>query len=629
MILRRLYDLALREDLLADPAFETQPVPFVIEIGEGGQLRGEGVNERRGEIDIVPKKKGGETRTKPDSGKPLVVPRPHGNTASQGFARFFVDTVARVVPISYDLGNAGERDRSEELAKRDRSRATFWSQIDLAANGTDDPALRAVQAFGRRLTDDPGLAAKIEKALESRKAKATDRCTFSFAPDMGTTIVEREAVKQWYRGFYRQYTGGKQESGPTGLCQVTGESGPIPTTHPIKVSIPGGMSVGVALVSYDKAAFESYGMQGTANASIGYEAADGYGVALRALIQNSLPRTQRTSLRVGESLFLFWTRQPEPTDFLGLFDAPTPETVERLIRAPASGDAGQASSDVNEFYCLVLSGNAARAVVRGYLEEKLPQVRENVGAWFRDLMIASTNRDDHGHPIATFPLRALASSLTTGRAGKEPDWQRIGGLIPRLMSAALQREPLPDSILGACLQRLRAEASTGFRPARMALIKLCLIRKEIPVTERLNPAESNPAYICGELLAVFDEIQRAALGKVNATVVDRYYGGFSAAPLTALGRLFENAQNHLRSLRSTNSRRAAALEKRLALTAHKLNDVPNGQLTLADQARFALGYYHAKADRIERWAKAQQERGEAEARKRVGQATTPPIDTQS
>jgi CRISPR-associated protein Csd1 len=223
----------------------------------------------------------------------------------------------------------------------------------------------------------------------------------------------------------------------------------------------------------------------------------------------------------------------------------------------------------------------------------------------------------------------LASSLTAGRAGKEPDWQRIGGLIPRLMSAALQREPLPDGILGSCLQRLRAEGSSGFRPVRMALIKLCLIRKEISVTERLNPVESNPAYICGELLAVFDEIQRAALGKVNATVVDRFYGGFSAAPLTALGRLFENAQNHLRSLRSTNSRRATALEKRLALTAHKLKDVPEGQLTLADQARFALGYYHAKADRIERWAKAQEERAEAGARQRADQATTPPIDTKS
>ncbi len=29
MIFQRLYDLAIREKLLADPAFEAQPVPFV------------------------------------------------------------------------------------------------------------------------------------------------------------------------------------------------------------------------------------------------------------------------------------------------------------------------------------------------------------------------------------------------------------------------------------------------------------------------------------------------------------------------------------------------------------------------------------------------------------------------
>jgi CRISPR-associated protein Csd1 len=398
--------------------------------------------------------------------------------------------------------------------------------------------------------------------------------------------------------------------------------GPIPTTHPIKLSLPGGMSVGVALVSYDKAAFESYGLEGTANACIGYEAADAYGLAIDALIKRKLPRDAGSSLRVGESLFLFWARGREPLDFLQEFEAPTSEGIEALINAAATGDDSQTSTDVNEFYCLVLSPNAARAVVRDYLEEQLPTVRSNVGSWFRHLKIASTNRDDYGHPIATFSLSSLASSMTASRAGKQPDWQRINDLIPSLMSAALRGGPLPDGVLASCLQRLRAEGKTGFRPARMALIKLCLIRRRIPVTEnvteKLNPDESNPAYVCGRLLEVFDEIQRAALGKVNATVVDRFYAGFSTAPQSSLGRLFANAQNHLRSLRSSSQGkgRAVALENRLALIAAKLSDVPEGQLGLADQARFALGYYHAKAERLAHIA-------EVKARQLPAKAKTP------
>ena len=617
MIIRRLCDLEAREELLADPAFETMPVPYAIELDDGGILLGHGISSRRGNIVIPAKKKGGEPKTKPDAGKRVPIPRPHGNTASQGFARFFVNAVSRIVPMENDLAKKGEKDRAGELAKRGRSRATFWSQIDRAADETEDPALRAVQAFGRSLNSDPDLASKLEKALVARGAAPTDRCTFAYAPDRGKTILDRESVRAWYRQFYREYTGGRQEAGPTGICQITGKIGPIPTTHPIKLNVPGWMSMGVALVSYDKAAFESYGLEGTANAAIGYEAADAYGLALKRLTQGG----KRSSLRVGETLFLFWTREPASLDFMDLFDAPTTASIAHLLKAPDAGQAEQSSTSVDDFYCLVLSSNSARVIVRDYLEERLPKVKQNVVTWFRDLTIASTNKDDLGHPVATFPLWQLASSMTAPKSGNQVDWSRINDLIPRLVAAALKGDELPDGILASCLQRLRAEGSHGFRPPRMALMKICLIRKGVSMSEKLNPLESNPAYICGELLAVFDQIQRAALGKLKANVVDKYYGGFSAAPLTALGNLFENAQHHLQSIRTKNVQRAASLDKRLALVARKLKDVPEGQLTFADQARFALGYYHAKADQIERWAKIQQERAEAESRKRADKST--------
>ncbi|MHB1560229.1 MAG: type I-C CRISPR-associated protein Cas8c/Csd1 [Isosphaeraceae bacterium] len=620
MILTRLYELANRASLLEDPAFERLPVLFIIELDDAGRPCGEGISERR--VEAPPTAKGGG-KAKATPGRPMAIPRPHGNTATQGFARCFADSISRVLPLSFDLANEGERERTDELAKRGRSRETFWSQISRAADETDDPALRAVQAFGRRLAEDTEMAARLEGELKSRGAKATDRCTFAFAPDMGQTILERDAVKQWYRSFYRQYTSGKQQSGPTGFCQITGHEGPIPVSHPLKINLPGGMSVGTALVSYDKAAFESYGLEGTANASVGYEAADGYGLAINALLKHELPRVPRSSMRVGDTVFAFWTREPEPLDFIAQFEAPTAESVEKLLQSAGMGSPSAADADVNDFYCLVLSANAARAVVRGYLEAKLPEVKESAARWFRDLKIASTRRDDHGFPIAAFSLSRLAASMTAPKAGNQPDWQRVNDLVPQLMMAALRGDALPDGVLASCLQRLRVEGGPGFQPARMALIKLCLIRKGVSVSERLNPLENDRAYVCGRLLALFEQIQRAALPSVKATVVDRYYGGFSSAPMTALGELFNKAQHHLSSLRSTNERHAGGLEKQLALVASKLTDVPEGQLSFADQARFALGYYHAKAERIERAARHQQERAEAEARKRATKANEP------
>jgi CRISPR-associated protein Csd1 len=170
------------------------------------------------------------------------------------------------------------------------------------------------------------------------------------------------------------------------------------------------------------------------------------------------------------------------------------------------------------------------------------------------------------------------------------------------MNAALRGAPLPDSILASCLARLRAEGSQGFRVSRLALIKLTLLRRKIPVTETLNPDESHPAYICGRLLAVFEQIQYAALGDVNATVVDKFFGTFSAAPAVVLGRLFANAQNHLRKLRGEKPGAYVNLEKLLTEVSRRLIAPPRGQLSLEDQGRFALGYYHQKARRFEEMA---------------------------
>jgi CRISPR-associated protein Csd1 len=578
MILKRLYELALREGLLDDVAFEELPVPFVIQLGDDGSYLG--AEERRGEIVLPARKKGGAPKRLPDKGKPLLVPRAHGNAANPGFARFFADTLQRVLPL-------GEDEKSR------RSRETFWKQIRQAVDQTHDPALRAVLAFGRKLPEDAALAGRVKGDLESLNAGPGERCTFAWEPDRGKTVPERETVRAWYRQFYEGVSNRKQQEGPTGLCQITGTIGPVPTTHPIKLAgIPGGLPVGVSLVSYDKAAFESYGLEGTANAGIGYAAADGYARAVNALIANKLEGNPRTSLRVAGTLFLFWTRQAADTSDVMALDAPEPAQVERLLRSAEAG-AEAYGADANDFYLLALAGNSARAIVRDYLEAKLPAVQTNLGRWFRDLTIADIRREGAGQPTYLFPLWQITLATAIEMDQVAPD-------VPaRLVHAALKGDTIPDSVLAACLARLRVEGSDGFRPARMALIKLILRRRNVPVTETLNEQETSPAYVCGQLLAVFEQIQYAALGDVNATVTDKFFGTFSAAPAMLLGRLFANAQNHLRKLRSDKPGTYVALEKLLTVVSKKLPAPPQGQLSLRDQGRFALGYYHQKARRFE------------------------------
>ena len=130
--------------------------------------------------------------------------------------------------------------------------------------------------------------------------------------------------------------------------------------------------------------------------------------------------------------------------------------------------------------------------------------------------------------------------------------------------------------------------------------------------ESLNEAEIHPAYLYGRLLRVFEEIQYAALGEVNASVVDKFYGTFSAAPALIFARLFANAQNHLRKLRGERPGAAVELDRRLSEVVRQLPPAgPAGTLSLADQGRFALGYYHQKAKTFEEIAARKREKAEA------------------
>lgn len=598
MILQRLYELATREKLLDEPAFEVMPVPYLVLIGDGGEYLG--LTDIRGETTIPAKKKGAEPKKGLDKGRPLKVPRAHGNTANQGFARYFVDTFPRVLPLVVE-----EKDQK----KADASRVTFWKQIDEAAEATDDTALRAVQAFGRRIGE---FTDRIRADVAREGPALTDRVTFAYRESGGKTLLDVDAVRRWYAALYARLNSAKQSDGPTGLCQVTATVGPMPTSHPTKLQgVPGGMSVGVSLISFDKAAFGHYGLDGAANAAVGYEAADAYIRALDSLLKNALPtikeRGGKSKLVIGGTAFLYWTKEPIDAGFMNLFDDPSDDPMRQLVDPVHTGINAVDTVDTEPFYLLALSGNSARAVVRGYLETTLHQAKANVAQWFKDLRIADTGKIFSGTANDKFPLWQLALATAFESAAVAPDTGE------RLLTAAITGGPVPESLLSLCLKRLLAEGSEAFRASRLALVKLILIRKGIPVTEQLDPDQKHPAYVYGRLLAVFEQLQYGALGDVNANVVDKFYGTMSSAPAMVVGRLQDNARNHLRKLRGDKPGTAVVLEKRLMEVMGLLGAAPPpSRLSLQDQGRFALGYYHEKAKRFEEAAERKAEKAKAE-----------------
>lgn len=161
------------------------------------------------------------------------------------------------------------------------------------------------------------------------------------------------------------------------------------------------------------------------------------------------------------------------------------------------------------------------------------------------------------------------------------------------------------SILYKVVRRIRA--SRKVQPEQAALIKMVLLSQRETTNERddymttVGEEEKDAAYLCGRLLAQLDYIQHRALGKVNATIVDRFYGTASVSPAVVFPRLLKGAIPHLASMRpeyNINSKSYSASlsysDKELARLLEHLASFPT-ILTLEEQGRFALGFYHQKA----------------------------------
>jgi CRISPR-associated protein Csd1 len=79
---------------------------------------------------------------------------------------------------------------------------------------------------------------------------------------------------------------------------------------------------------------------------------------------------------------------------------------------------------------------------------------------------------------------------------------------------------------------------------------------------------------------------------LNATIRDRYYGAASSTPVAVFTTLLRLKNAHLKKLPAG---RNTYFEKLLGEVVALVTDFPK-HLPLADQGRFALGYYHQRQD---------------------------------
>ena len=468
----------------------------------------------------------------------------------------------------YTFGQARGPDKQ---VRATQAHAAYRELLDRCAVETEEPAVLAVRRFYERGgVDQLELGEDWDYRL---------KVTFSVNLD-GNVVrpIDLPAVQEFWLSV------NTPDSDTRDQCLVCGQLTPVLDRLQTKIKgIRGGHSAGTSIISANSGAFESYGLKASRTAPTCQECGEAFTRAA-----NDLLAAENSRLTVGDATFIFWTRENVGFNFGSLMREPDPAQVRALLDSVNRGRRADVE-DETQFYAVSFSGSGGRAVVRDWIDTTVGSVAESVARWFKLQRITDPRDED---PAGEYPrpLSLFRLAVSTARTAND-----LPVTTPRaLFRAALAGSPVPMETAFQAVRRNRAEQ--GVRRERAALIKLVLLSQgtEQPKEDYMVALESEhpePAYHCGRLLAVIESVQYAALGRVNATVVDRFYGAASSTPAVVFGALLRGAQPHLAKL---DDRRRGGLQNRLMEVCDQIKGFPK-TLSLEQQAIFSLGYYHQRA----------------------------------
>lgn len=575
MILQALtayYEQLVRQGKLSAPGWDDSfKVSYELRLNDAGQL-----------LRVVPllteKTVGKKTVLAP---RAMRVPA-HEKRSSGIAANFLCDN------STYLLG-------ADEKGKPERSTDCFKACAKLhhtILDGVDSPAARALLAYFDSW--DPAQASTHPLLAEQWK-DITGNANLIFgyeAADHSHSFVNDDpAIQNAWQTHYND----RSADSDMGQCLITGKYAPIERTHPNISGVPGAQSSGAALVSFNAPAFCSYGHEQGDNAPVSKYAAFAYTTALNRLLAD-----RSHCKHVGDTTILCWAENAEPVyqdamimflfgadEAAGIQENDVQAALKRLSAGQTVPFLEKELSPDQHFYLLGLAPNAARLSVRFFLRDTFGCFAQNLQKHAEEMEIDCSEKEK----FRTLPIWAVVNETTRTVPGQpaKPSPQLAGDLL----RAVLTGGRYPATLLNGVTLRIRAEQNVT--RGRAAVIKAYYLRnyptelnKEV-YTVSLNETTNVP-YLLGRLFSVLEAVQKAANPGINTTIKDRYFNAACATPGMSFPTLLRLSQKHLRKL---NDGLATHYDKQITELMAQLpaSGFP-ARLSLPDQGKFTIGYYH-------------------------------------
>lgn len=572
MILQALAKYYERIPGIAQEGFQQQGIPFIIVLNSQGDFKGL-LDTREGE---------GKKKT----ARPFMVPKAV-KRASGIAANLLWDNPAYVLgrpkpDKKKDMNSLLERAKDQQRSFLDRIVETF----------SDNPL-------------DEGITAVIRFLEHKNYEKLFTHSQWQEIEESGANItfqLEGDTYLVCQRAVVKDAITSNVVTDDTDfqVCLITGNRDTPARLHTAIKGVWGAQSSGANIVSFNLDAFRSFGKEQGYNAPVGSKAEFAYTTALNTM----LTKGSRQRIQVGDASTVFWAEKKHELEdwFADIFGEPAKgdseqdnAAIKALFKAPETG-AKPVLDDSTKFYVLGLSPNASRIAIRFWYAGTVAEAEENIRQHFKDIAIEHAPH----YPSYLSLFRLLVSTALQGKSDNiQPN------LASDFMRAILAGTPYPATLLSSAVRRSRAEHEITY--PRASLIKAVLIRnarfyktkqtKEVGMS--LDTSNTNTGYRLGRLFAVLEKVQIESAGgegKINATIRDRFYGSASSTPVTVFPHLMKLKNHHIAKL--DNRGRAVNLDKMIGeiVDGIQAETCFPGHLSLDDQGRFAVGYYHQRQD---------------------------------
>lgn len=566
MILQALvkyYEILLKQGKTTPEGWCQAKVSYAINLHEDGRIKS-----------IISLKRE-EERGKKTVWVPAVRSVPQMVTRSSGIAENFLCDNSKYM-LGIDAQGSGKRIRECFEAAKEKHLALL--------KDADSKMAEAVKAFFCSWNPE---TAKDNPKIQENWEDITDGGNLIFVMDTREAQDDAAICHAWQN---RQK---EKDEAQTGICLVTGEKEEIARIHTTIKGVQGAQSSGAALVSFNAPSFESYGKEQSYNAPVGTYAAFAYTTALNYLL------SQRDYVfRFGDTTVVFWAENGEETyqEVFG-WSLESPKDNQEAIRNVFENLRKNRKiilEDIEldpeqKFYILGLAPNAARLSVRFFYENSFGNILRNIAKHYSRLQIV--------RPLwETEDYLGINDMLYETVNRKSKDKSPLPNLPGGVLRAVLSNGRYPENLYSSVIMRIRAEQGR-VTYGRAAIIKAFMIQNYHLQKEEnfvgLNQETNDTAYVLGRVFALLEAIQKEANPGINATVRDRYFNSACTNPGTVFPILMRLKNSHVRKMERQKERLKFYFEKQLTELMGKINDFPR-MLTLEEQGRFILGYYHQR-----------------------------------